>query len=174
MGIIWHEPKYVCYTGHMESTQNLVSETLVELPNGAMADSVTGKIVHGQRLTPEQASQLANIRWEKYRQSIRDGIAAGAKVSDDFKGVQKIIEALTERAVDVDNRHGVAAAAKVLDLVLERTVDGRVSGEESVPGIEIKADAQSLAILRDALALASQLRADPVAPVTIIDAPAEE
>lgn len=143
-----------------EATQDLVEHAeLVELQNGALADAKTGKIVRGAQLSSEEARELAKVRWAKYQQAIVDGVAEGAKVPTAAEGLRKIIAALTERALDPGNRHGVAAAREVLSRILDQTQPGDSSEEPK--GIHLKADAESLKVLHAALQLAQQLRSEP-------------
>ena len=70
---------------------------LIRLKNGAMQDPATGRIVAND-LDSDTARQMANKRWERARQAVKDALMAHPDAATDTQGLQMIAEAQVELA----------------------------------------------------------------------------
>ena len=86
---------------------------LVRLKNGAMQDPATGRIVAND-LDPETARQMANKRWERARQAVKDALMAHPDSATDTQGLQMIAEAQVELASSSEAGSQATRAAKFI------------------------------------------------------------
>lgn len=129
-------------TEHKPDNGQEIPDNVIVLSNGQWKDKETGRFIAGGKnkhtiKDPTQASALARQRWDNYIAAAETGTARAAKRDTSLAAYERMVENITNIALDPENGRTAVEAFKEVSKALDARPDRRSNTQFFVQNAQI-------------------------------------